>query len=116
VAGEEARRLLGPIETAAVKRSIGFYSAVMMAPEEAQRLIRQGVKRGIERRGEIRPYKTRHPVELDLTFKNVIDAELVSFLPGVQRPRGNETILRARDMIEASRFLEAITQLNTFGD
>jgi len=112
--GEEARRLLGPIETVAVKQATGFYSATMMHPEEAQRLIRAGVKRGIERRAELRPYKLAHPVKLEITFKDTVNAELVSYLPGVERPRGNAVVFTARDMLEAARFLEAVTGLNTY--
>jgi len=61
----EARELLGPIETATVKHAIGFYSAEMLPPEESKRLIRDGVKRAVERRAEIKPYKISHPVKLD---------------------------------------------------
>lgn len=108
---EEARRLLGPIETVAVKQAIGFHSATMMHPEEAQRLIREGVKRAVERRGEIQPYRVTRPVKLELAFKDTITAEVLSYLPGVERPKGNTVIFTARDMIEASKFLEAVMNI-----
>jgi D-amino peptidase len=104
--GEEAKRLLGPIETAAVKQALGFHSAIMNHPDIAQRMIREGVKRGIERRKEIRPYKLQRPVELQLAFKDVVDAEVISFLPGVERLNGTTVLFTARDMIEAVRFVE----------
>lgn len=112
--GEQARQLLGPIETVAVKQATGFYSATMMHPEEAQRLVRAGVKRALERRSELKPYRTAHPVKLEVIFKDTVNAEIVSYLPGVERPRGNAVVFNARDMIEASKFLEAILSLNTF--
>ncbi len=112
--GEEARRLLGPIETAAVKQASGFFSATMMHPEGAQGLIRAGVKRGVERRGELKPYKLAHPVKLEITFKDTVNAELVSYLPGVERPRGNAVVFTARDTLEAAKFLEAVMNLNAF--
>ncbi len=104
--GEEAKRLLGPIETAAVKQAVGFHSAVMMPPEESRHLIREGMKRGVERRGEIKPFRVSHPVKLEITFKELVDAEILSFLPGVERPTGNRDVFMARDMIEASRFIQ----------
>ena len=110
--GEEARRLLGPIETATVKQAIGFYSAVMMHPEESRRLIREGMKRAVERRGEIKPYKLAHPVKVDVTFKELHDAEVVSYIPGVERPKGNEVVFAARDMTEASKFMQVLTRLH----
>ncbi len=112
--GEEARRLLGPIETVAVKQATGFFSATMMHPEEAQRLIRAGVKRGVERRAELKPYRLAHPVKLEITYKDTVNAEIVSYLPGVERPRGNAVVFTARDMLEAAKFLEAVMSLNTF--
>ncbi len=112
--GGEAQRLLGPIETVAVKEATGFYSATMMHPEEAQRQIRAGVKRAIERRGELKPYTLAHPVRLEITFKDTVNAEMLSWLPGVERPRGNAIVFTARDMIEASKFLSVVMDLNTF--
>ena len=108
---EDAKRLFGPIETAAVKQASGFYSATMMHPDEAQRLIRAGVKRGVERRGELKPYRLSNPVKLEIEFQDTVNAELASYLPGVDRPRGNTVVFSARDMVEASKFLEVVSNL-----
>jgi D-amino peptidase len=108
---EDAKRLFGPIETAAVKQATGFYCATMMHPEEAQRLIRAGVKRGVERRGELKPYRESRPVKLEIEFEDTVYAELASYLPGVERPRGNTIIFPARDMVGASKFLEVVSNL-----
>jgi len=110
----EAKRLFGPIEAIAVKEATGVFSAMMIHPEEAQRLIRTGVKRGVERRKELSAYKLARPVKLEITFKDVVTAELVSYLPEIERPRGNTIIFTGRNMIEVSRFLQAIAFLNTF--
>ncbi len=108
----DARRMLGPIETAVVKQAGGFASATMMHPEEAQHLIRAGVKRGVERRGELKPYRLSHPVKLEIEFQDTVNAELASYLPGVDRPRGNTVVFSARDMVEASKFLEVVSNLH----
>jgi len=112
--GQQARELLGPIRTVAVKQATGFYSATMLSPAECQRLIREGVKSAVEGRKEMKPYRLTHPVKLDVSFKNTVDAELVSDLPGVERPRGRTIVFKARDMSEASKFLVAILGMNTF--
>jgi D-amino peptidase len=106
--GQEATRLLGAIETAAVKIAGGFYSATMLHPEDCQRLIREGVKRGVEKRRQLKPYKLARPVKLEVTFKRTVDAEVVSYFQGVERPRGNVIVYTANDMLEASRFFNAI--------
>jgi D-amino peptidase len=108
---QEARQLFGQIETATVKHAIGFYSAEMLPPEESQRLIRDGVKRAVERRAEIKPYKISHPVQLEIRFNDVVIAELASYLPGVERTSGNTIVFTGHDMSEVSRFLIAVLYL-----
>jgi D-amino peptidase len=112
--GEQARRLLGPIETVAVKQASGFHAATMLHPEECRRLIRKGVKRGIERRASLQPYEVARPVELEITFTTTVNAELAAYLPGVERLSGDRVRFTAKDMTEASKFLEAVTGLNTY--
>ncbi|MGB7922680.1 MAG: M55 family metallopeptidase [Pyrinomonadaceae bacterium] len=111
---QDAKNMFGPIETAAVKVAEGFFSATMIHPDDAQRLIRNGVKRGVARRGELSPFKIAPPVKMGITFKRVVNAELASYLPGTERPSGNTIIFTGRDMVEASKFLTAITHINTF--
>jgi D-amino peptidase len=111
---KQARDLFGPIETVVVKQATGFFSATMMHPEQSRRLIRAGVKRGIERRAEFKPYRISAPVRLEMTFYDVVQAEMVSYLPGVERPSGNTVIFTARNMVEACKFLFSVTFLNTF--
>lgn len=101
----QAREQLGPIEVAVVKEATGFGSATMKSLTEARQLIRAGVKRGVQRRSELHPYRVTEPVELQATFYNVGRVELLSFLPGVQRINGNTIRYTAADMVEVSKFL-----------
>jgi D-aminopeptidase len=71
-----------------------------------------GVKRAIMRRGEIKPYRLTQPVALEIRFKDPIVAEVISYLPGVQRPTGDTIVFSAGDMTQASRFLEAISSIS----
>jgi D-amino peptidase len=112
VIGEQARKLFGSIETVAVKQSIGYHAAKMMSPEKAQGLIRTGVTRAIQRRAEFKPYRVSHPVSVEIRFKDPIEAELVSYFPQSQRTSGDTVVFTARDMSEASRFVEAISNLS----
>jgi D-amino peptidase len=110
----EMKELIGPIETAEIKHAVGFYAATMMHPETAQHLIRAGVKRGLERRNEIKPYRLAHPVKLQVTFKQTVNAEVISYLPAVERIDGDTIAFTGRDMNEISRFLSAIMFVNAF--
>ncbi|MDX2194228.1 MAG: M55 family metallopeptidase [Gemmatimonadales bacterium] len=105
---DEVRRLAGDMEAAVVKRAISFHAAATMTPEAARALIRQKAKRGVERRRELRPYVMKGPVRLDLTFKNYRPAEVLAFLPNVQRTASHAIRFTGKDIIEVSRFLQFV--------
>jgi D-amino peptidase len=105
----EAQALIGPMEGAEVKKFISFHSAATMTPEAAQQLIRGKVKTGIERRRELRPWVLRAPLTLEVTFKSYRPAELLAYLPIVQRTNAHSIRYVANDMIAISKFLEFIT-------
>jgi D-amino peptidase len=109
VAVREARELLGDVEGAVVKRAVSFHSAATLTPEAARAVIRDRVRAALGRRAAFKPYVVRAPVRLDLTFKNYRPAELLAFLPGVQRTSSHGVGFTGRDMIEVSRFLEFVT-------
>jgi len=46
------------------------------------------------------------PIRLDITFKNYTPAEVVAYLPGVQRLTSHAIRFTGRDIIEVSKFLE----------
>lgn len=108
------RRLLGPLETAEVKHALGFYAARMVHPDEVRRRIRDGVRRGVQRRAEIQPWKLARPVKMELHYKRVVDAELTALLPNVERLDGNSVVFTAADMLQAARFFQAVESLNTY--
>jgi D-amino peptidase len=108
VAVEETRRLLGDVEGAVVKRAISFHSAATMTPKAAQQLIRERVKAALARRASFKPYVVRTPVQLDVVFKNYRAAEILAYLPIVQRTTAHSIRFTGRDMVETSRFLQFI--------
>jgi D-amino peptidase len=105
---KEARALLGDIEGAVVKWAYGFHSARTLTPEAARDVIREKVKAAMARRGSFRPYVVKTPVELDVRFKNYRPAELLSYLSVVNRTDAHSVRFVAKDMLEASRFIEFI--------
>ena len=104
----DARRQLGPIEVAVVKEAIGFHAATMLHPEEARRLIRTGVERGINRRDGIKPFAMEEPVTLEVRWEQPVMADIVSLMRGAERLNGRTTTFTGKDMIEVTEFLEVI--------
>ncbi len=106
---EEAQALLGDLEGAVVKWSLGFHSARTLMPEAAYRLIREKVTRALERLDEFRPYRLDGPIRLDVTFKSYMPAEVLSYLPSVERVDAHSVTFTGRDMVEVSKFIEFMT-------
>jgi D-amino peptidase len=107
---QEMVELLGEVEGVVVKEALGFHSARTLTPAAAQARIREGARRAVERalRGEFRPHRLDGPPVLELTFKNYRPAEILSYLPVVERPASRTIRYRAADIPELSRFLQFV--------
>jgi D-amino peptidase len=93
---------------AVVKQAIGFHAAATRTPEAAQALIREAVRTGLARRSEIRPYRVSAPHRLDVTFKNYRPAEILAYLPIVERTSAHSIRYTATSIPDVARFLAFI--------
>jgi D-amino peptidase len=103
---EEARTLLGDIETAVVKWAISYHSARTLTPAAAYDLIREKARTAVERIDDFQPYIIERPITFDVTFKNYRPSEVLAFLPIVERTDSHSIRFVGKDMIEVSRFFE----------
>jgi D-amino peptidase len=106
---EEARKLLGPIEAAEVKKSLGFHSASTLTPDASYELIAQKVKAGLARRKEFKAYVLKSPITLDVSFKHYRVAEVLEYLKGVERTDAHSVRFAGKDMVEISNFMVFLT-------
>lgn len=104
----ETTALLGDVEGAVVKWAYGFHSARTLTPEVAQELIRDKVRRAVGRLRDFKPYRVTTPVRLDIRFKNYRPAEVLSYLPVVERTDAHAVRFQGRDMLEVSKFIEFV--------
>lgn len=102
----ETRELLGDVEGVVVKRALSFHSAATRPPAAAREEIRTAVRRALGRRSDFRPYRPEAPLRLEVTFKNYRPAELLAYLPIVERPAARTIRFTGRDMVEISKFLQ----------
>ncbi|HWP38881.1 MAG TPA: M55 family metallopeptidase [Gemmatimonadales bacterium] len=105
----EVRAAVGDIEGAVVKWSYSFHSARTLVPEAAARLIREKTTAGVRRRAEIRPYVLRTPVTLDVRFRFYRPAEMLAYLPIVERTDAHTIRYVGPNIIAVSKFIEFIT-------
>ena len=102
---EEARDLLGDLETAVVKKAYGFHSAETLMPEAAYRLIEETAARAVARIGDFEPWDLGGPVELDVSFKHYQPVEALGYLEIVERIDSHTIRYTGRDMIAVENFL-----------
>jgi D-amino peptidase len=104
----EVRKVIGPIEAAETKRSLGFHSALTLTPQAALDLIGPRVKAGLARRAELKPYRPAGPLVVDVSFKHYLPAEVLAYLPMFERAGSHAIRFRPKDMIEAAAVMEFI--------
>ena len=109
VAVGEVKKMLGDVEGAVVKRAISFHAAATMPPAAAQALIRARAKAAIQRLKDFKPYVIPAPIRLDLTYKSYTPAEMMAYLPGIERVDAHTIRFTGRNMTEISKFLEFAT-------
>ena len=105
---KEARALLGDVEGAVVKWPYGFHSARTMTPEASCELIRERAKTAVARVRGRKPWVLPKPVALELRFKNYRPAEVLAYLPIVERVDAHAIRFRGKDMIEVAKFIEFV--------
>ena len=107
---EEARRVIGDMEGAVVKWNYGFHSARTIMPEASYALIGDRVRAALGRLDDFSPYVMSGPVELEISFKNYLPAEVMAYLPNVDRIDAHTIRFVGRDMSEVSRFIAFTTR------
>ena len=108
----EVRAQIGQIEGAVVKNNLGFHSANTLTPQASQQLIADKVKLALGKLRDFKPFTIASPLTLDITFKNYRPAEVLAYLPGVERLDAHSIRYHPKDMIEASNFMLVVSNYN----
>ncbi|MFC4588292.1 M55 family metallopeptidase [Sphaerisporangium corydalis] len=89
---EEARELLGDVETVAVKKGIDRFAAELLPPSVAQALIREATARALNRLSDFRPYEVAPPFTLGVEWNSTAIAAGCALIPGTRQagPRHTE--------------------------
>ena len=108
----EVRKLVGNIEGAETKKTLGFHSANTLTPQAAQDLIFQRAKAALARLKDFKPYTVTTPVTMEVSFKHYRPVELLGYLPIVERVNSHSIRYRGKDMLEISDFVQFVTSYN----
>jgi D-amino peptidase len=87
---------------------LSFHSAETLTPEASCERIAAGVKAALNRLHEFKPYVVKTPVTLEISFKNYMPAEMISYLRAVQRVDSHTIRFIGKDMAEVSDFVDVV--------
>ena len=106
---QEARALLGDIETVAVKQSLTRTAARSVHPEVAQQRIRQAAQRALG--SSVAPLVLPAPITLRLVLHRTVHADMAELVPGSRRADGRTVEWTGEDMVTTYRTFQAMASL-----
>jgi D-amino peptidase len=110
---EEARTLLGEIETVAVKEGVTRSAARCLHPEVAHQHIRQAAERALKL--AVTPFVVPPPITLQIVFQRAIHADMAALVPGSQRVDGRTIEWTGEDMPTVYKVFRAMGYLSRAG-
>lgn len=109
---KEATETFGPVETVITKESLGWLSAKSRHPKLICQEIKEKSKKAVLRIKELNPYVVKPPIKMELTFKNIYDAEAFSYLPWIKRLSGKTILVESDNIVDINRFITALFSIN----
>ena len=106
---EEARSLLGDVETVAVKEGLSRTSALCLNPTLARERISQAAQRAIGLAG--RPFVVPPPITVTVVFQRASYADMASLIPYSKRLDGRTIEWTGDDMVTVYRTYRAMLAL-----
>jgi D-amino peptidase len=106
---EEARTLLGDIETVAVKEGVARTAARCLHPEVAQERIRQAAERAV--RLATTPFVVPPPITLRVVFHRAAHVDMAELVPGSRRVDGRTIEWSGDDMPAIYKVFRAMATL-----
>lgn len=110
---DEVHQLVDPdIVGVVVKKALGMRSAESVSPQVARTKIREATIAALGRLQSFHPFTMSKPVTVEITFRNMLNAEILSFLPIVERVGGSTIRFTGKDILEVYKFLQVVEEYN----
>lgn len=93
----EAKVLLGPVETAVVKKGISRYTANCVTPEQSGLAIKEAAKKALGLKAK--PYRPEGPAKMAVEFTSPDLAAAASMVPGIVREGSRTISCEAEDVL-----------------
>lgn len=103
---EHAQKVLPGVEAVITKWNSSFTSARMLKPVEVQRRISEGVKAALSRLSSFKAEPLSGSIEVEISCVRRNGAELMAYLPCVERVNSHCIRFIGKDMVEVAKFLQ----------
>jgi D-amino peptidase len=113
---DEASDILEGVQTAAVKEGLGRGIAVCLPPGKSAEEIRRAARAGVERAGEIPPYRAAEPTELLIRFERSILAGQALKSLQAEAAGDDGVLLRCDTYLEAVKLAWRTAYVAAFDD
>jgi D-amino peptidase len=112
VAMEQLRKSFPNIETVAVKKSIGRYSALCEPVDKVRAKIRDSAKKVMENIESYSfLYKSVPPIRIEFEWNTAIMAEVCTYVPGVERSGDRSNVYQCDDYIQAFKLFTVLRRM-----
>jgi D-amino peptidase len=101
----EVQETLSDVETAVVKRGIDRFSAELLHPERAHKLIREKVEAAVKRIDQFSPLKVEGPVTFEIEMKGPNQALMTTTIPSVTLLGPKTISFTCEDMVTAYKHM-----------
>lgn len=108
----EVRSLVGPMEAAETKKSLGFHAANTLTPQASCDLIEKTARMAVANVKKFKPYVIKGPIVLELGLKHYTPTEILGYLKGVTRVDSHTIRWTGADIVEVSDFLQFLTHFS----
>lgn len=108
---EEARLLLGNMETVTVKEGVGRNAAKCLSPFKARSLIKSGAKKALLNVRSFKPLILNPPIKLEMVFFHTGMADMAEMIPDAKRKDGRTVSFIADDYMEVYKAVRAMIAL-----
>jgi D-amino peptidase len=108
---KEALEIIPNIVSVAVKEAVTRVAAKCLNPKKARELIKKGAEEAVRNRASIPPFTVQSPVTIQIKYVNALMADIVEFLPFVERIDGRTIRFVHDDYLKAFRAARATLYL-----
>jgi len=105
---EEAKTLLGPVRTVAVKEGVSHSAARCLPVQKAHDMIEQAAADAVKQASEFEPFRFEAPVTCQVVFTAPGFADTIEQLDFVERIDGRTVLIEAPDYLQAFERFNAL--------